>query len=779
MLAPYFNLTNFFSFIFLVNAFSSGALIYVLSRKKRNQSVNWLRALVFAVGLNTIAQFLLTFTTHEKTYEVLQKISFMALLMVVPSFVNFVYAYVGKEKTIKNLLFVLFLTGSFFGILFVWWNTDLFAIFDYSRALRSHWGPVTPPGKFQFLVVLYFTFYFFHSMRLMVEYYSKQTIPEEKKQTLLITIACALPFSAGLLMQGVLPLFGTIPFPAVSFLFNITCVVIAYAIYRHKLFYISHEALAENLKSALPSALFVVDETGTVLMSNPAIAQFGEKETDVIGKPISDFIYTSPNLKKFLSEKNKGKFREESTFIRKGNPIVPIEIIASDMVEDDGSKIGTIIVANDWSYVKYSIRNMEHNYSVIQEQNKDLEENKKATTKLMEELALEKKKVEEKVEKRTRELKNQSAALEAQNRLMDFFIRYLPIGAILINVETGFINIANDLAFVLFNLPPDALGRKKNYFDIVDIYKEDGSVYKKEERPLYRAIQEKHMFTEHVFFHYPNGRIAPLRVYVAPVPDMDGKITSAIVLIEDINKEYQIDKAKTEFVSLASHQLRTPLSSINWYTEMLIDGDAGKLAPKQKEFLSEIYESSRRMAELVTTLLNVSRMELGTFVVALEDLDMEIVVNKEIELLNLQLKNKKLALKKSYEKKLPKVSADPKIISIVLQNFLTNAIKYTPAGGKIEVKVQKDKKTGKTFIAVSDSGFGIPKDQQEKIFSKMFRASNILSKSTEGNGLGLYMVKMLAEKTGCEVRFESKENKGSTFYFCIAPEGMKKPEIQK
>ncbi|MBL8030245.1 MAG: PAS domain-containing protein [Candidatus Doudnabacteria bacterium] len=757
-----------------MNALGSLALILVLSSKKRNQSVNWLRALIMSVGLNTIAQFFLTFTTDPLRYVVLQKIGYLALLMIVPSYINFAYAYVGREKTIKNLLFVLFLSSSFFLILFVWWNTNLIAIFDYERALWSYWGPVTPPGRLQILVVLYFTYYFIHGTRLLIKHYLKQTVSEEKKQTLLIVIACALPFSAGLLFQGILPLFGATPFPGVSFLFNITCVVIAYAIYKHKLFYISHEALAENLRSALPSAMFVVDESGTILLSNPAIVQFGEKETDVVGRPVSDFLQTSPNLVKFLSEKNKTKFREESTFIRNGNPIVPIELIASDMIEDDGKKIGTILVFNDWSYVKYSIRNMEHNFSVIQEQNKSLEENKLATMKLMRELELEKKKVEEKVEKRTRELRNQSAALEAQNRIMDFFIRYLPIGAILINVETGYINIANDLAFVLFDLPPDALRRKKNYYDLVTVYKEDGSAYAKEERPLYKAINEKHMLTDQVFFHYSSGKISPLRVYVAPVPDFEGKITSAIILIEDINKEYQIDKAKTEFVSLASHQLRTPLSSINWYTEMLISGDAGKLTAQQKEFLSEIYISSRRMAELVTTLLNVSRMELGTFDVTPEELSMPEIIDKEIEFLTLQLKNKRLNLRSNYESRLPKVKVDPKIISIILQNFLTNAIKYTPEGGKIAVKVSQKKEPGDTIISVSDSGFGIPQDQQEKIFSKMFRAANIRSKSTEGNGLGLYMVKMMAEKTGCKVWFESRENKGSVFYFSIPQTGMKK-----
>jgi signal transduction histidine kinase len=269
----------------------------------------------------------------------------------------------------------------------------------------------------------------------------------------------------------------------------------------------------------------------------------------------------------------------------------------------------------------------------------------------------------------------------------------------------------------------------------------------------------------------------PVADSAAPIHDANGHVTGAIVVFRDVSKEYELDRAKTEFVSLASHQLRTPLSAINWYGELLLDGDAGKLNKTQHEYLVEIFEGNQRMIELVDSLLDVSRLEVGKLPTKPQDTSMgELVDSLEKELIT-SIKNKNLDFNKSVAE-LPPVNADPKQLRMVVQNLMSNAVKYTPAKGSVHVTLRKAtaadvKGAGLrgdgpfAFFSVKDSGYGIPKVQQSKIFGKLFRADNVRALDVEGTGLGLYIVKEVVEKMGGRVWFDSVESVGSTFFVIL------------
>jgi PAS domain S-box-containing protein len=289
----------------------------------------------------------------------------------------------------------------------------------------------------------------------------------------------------------------------------------------------------------------------------------------------------------------------------------------------------------------------------------------------------------------------------------------------------------------------------------------------------------------------------PVSSIITPVV-LDGKIIGAVETFRDITKEKDIDKAKSEFVSLASHQLRTPLSTINWYTEMLLAEDVGKIMPEQKKYLDEVYRGTQRMIELVNALLNISRIELGTFVVDPEPTDIIKLAQGEIEEQKLQIDTKHLKFSSSFKKDIPVILADPKLLHMVMQNLLTNAVKYTPEGGKVTLEIILSDAQGRTtlpskikrshvLIKVSDTGYGIPKNQQDKIFTKLFRADNVRDKDTEGTGLGLYIVKSIIEHSGGKIWFESpgaasvggkdlalEEYPGTTFYATLPLNSVKK-----
>ncbi|MCP6719840.1 MAG: ATP-binding protein [Patescibacteria group bacterium] len=250
-----------------------------------------------------------------------------------------------------------------------------------------------------------------------------------------------------------------------------------------------------------------------------------------------------------------------------------------------------------------------------------------------------------------------------------------------------------------------------------------------------------------------------------------------LIWIRDITEEKELDRAKTEFVAIASHQLRTPLSTINWYTEMLLSGDRGKITKDQETYLKEIYHGSKRMVDLINSLLNVSRIELGTFSVEPKSVKLIEIADSVIGELFPKIKNKKLKIEKEYDKDLPIMNADPKLMRMVLQNLLANSVNYTPEGGRISLTIKRQ--GSDVFIKVRDTGYGIPKDQQSKIFDKLFRADNVIEKQTDGTGLGLYTVKAVVEQSGGKIRFESEENKGTTFYVTIPLSGMIKKEGAK
>lgn len=269
----------------------------------------------------------------------------------------------------------------------------------------------------------------------------------------------------------------------------------------------------------------------------------------------------------------------------------------------------------------------------------------------------------------------------------------------------------------------------------------------------------------------------PASTIVTPII-LDGKIIGAVKTFRDITKEKEIDKAKTEFVSLASHQLRTPLSTINWYTEMLLAGDVGKLNAGQEGYLKEVYKGNQRMVSLVNALLSVSRMDLGTFIFEPEPTDVTRLLQMVIEEQKFHIDRKKITISTAFQKLIPKIQADPKLLSMVVQNLLSNAVKYTPEKGTIKVTLIRRRSKKSLLLTLEDSGYGIPKGQQDKIFSKLFRADNVREKDTEGTGLGLYIAKSVVDNSGGKVWFDSEENKGSTFYLelpCgVAPTVIKK-----
>lgn len=221
----------------------------------------------------------------------------------------------------------------------------------------------------------------------------------------------------------------------------------------------------------------------------------------------------------------------------------------------------------------------------------------------------------------------------------------------------------------------------------------------------------------------------------------------------------------SEFANLTSHQLRTPLSGTKWLLELL-QKDSGNLTRKQKEFVEKINMENDRMIALVNDILEVTRIESGQTKLYLQPTDIAGVIRTILKEKAREVKNKQLEIDFTIEHEpFPQVITETNKIKQALLNIISNAISYTPAGGKISV----DLKTENNMVkgAIADTGVGIPKSQQAKIFGKFFRGSNVGTMETSGTGLGLYIAKSFMEASGGKLWFDSTEGKGTTFYFTL------------
>lgn len=301
-------------------------------------------------------------------------------------------------------------------------------------------------------------------------------------------------------------------------------------------------------------------------------------------------------------------------------------------------------------------------------------------------------------------------------------------------------------------------------------------------RPFYQHMwqtikSDKKTFIGEMTNRRKNGSIYQVVVSISPVLDGAGKILFFVALERDNTKQKETDKAKSEFVSLATHQMRTPITVINWCSEMILDGHAGTLNEKQTEYFNDIYAASKRMNEIIKSFLHILRLETAEHPAMLVQTNVASIAEETLKGFRLESEKKAQHIVEHFDSSLPSIMTDPDLIKVILQNFISNAIKYTAEHGEIvvtlahmnkgstigEVTVKEDS----LLMAVQDSGIGIPPSENDQIFTKFFRAANAKRDDPNGNGLGLYMSKIMVDLLGGMVWFTSIEGKGTTFFVLL------------
>jgi len=494
-------------------------------------------------------------------------------------------------------------------------------------------------------------------------------------------------------------------------------------------------------------AIIVQDISGTIMGWNVGAEKvYGWKEEEVLGKHTHELLKTKfPETDKAILDVvlREGKWEGELLHTRR-----------------DGREI---VVASRWVLQKDKLGNP---VSIIKI-NRDITEKKK----LEEKVASYTRELENRVAERTRELEHvvSEVAMDAAKNKAIF--ESIGDGVIVVNEEGKIVRINPRGEEMMGVKAIDLIGQP---YTKIALEMENGESVPEAERPLYNTLsQKKTVLSQSTYYLVRKDKTRfPVAMISTPI-EIEGRIIGAIDAFRDITREKEIDRAKSEFISIASHQLRTPLTTLSWYTESLLSGRE-KLTPRQSEYLTEIKGATARLLELVASLLNISRIELGTF--SLESKVIDVVkICREIQAdMKTTIKKKKLKIRESFPKDLPVMKLDMDLVRVVFQNLFSNAVKYTPKNGFIYIGIERVKNN--LIIKMQDSGCGIPKNDQKNMFNKFFRAENSKILDPNGNGLGLYITKTIVEYAKGKIWFESEENKGTTFFVDLPTiERRKKP----
>jgi len=373
----------------------------------------------------------------------------------------------------------------------------------------------------------------------------------------------------------------------------------------------------------------------------------------------------------------------------------------------------------------------------------------------------------------TEDLQKTNNLLREEKEKINAVLREIGEGVIVVNPDRK-INMWNKAAENITGFTEKEVKGKFIWDVLITLDKNKNKITEKRCPFLLSAKLKKVITINELYLTRKDGKLVPIADGVAAIFDDQGNLVNSVFVFKDVSKEKAIEQAKDEFLSIASHQLRTPMTAIKGYLSILMSGKVGKMSPKAMEFLQEMNRANERLVKLVADTLDVSRIEQERLDMKIIPFDINKLIKEDIEELKALADKKNLKLiRKIPSQPLPYALGDPKYVKQVLDNLIGNAIKYTEKG---KIEVWAEAKDGFIITHVKDAGVGIDTESQGKIFQKFFRA--VTTSDIGGTGLGLYISKRLIEAMKGKIWFTSQVGKGSTFSFSLPVANSQKSKVK-
>lgn len=324
--------------------------------------------------------------------------------------------------------------------------------------------------------------------------------------------------------------------------------------------------------------------------------------------------------------------------------------------------------------------------------------------------------------------------------------------------ETGKVTRINKVALSILGLKEkDVIGQQ--FTNVIIATDNTGKPIPNEERPIILSFQANKAVFRRCFYLRGDTSLVAVAVTVSPIMLNDRPI-GAIEVFRDISAEMEVDKIKSEFISIASHELRTPATAVKTYLGMLLEGYVGELTPDQKKFIKTAFDCNERQLNILNDLLYVTKTESASVNLKKSAVDMVRTIKTIAKTFDDIMRNRHQDLVLTLPEN-AHIEVDLSLIRMVAENLISNASKYTPEGGRIVISVTD--KSSTVEFSVADNGVGIDPHQIDKLFKKFSRLDNSLSSETSGSGIGLYLVKQIIELHNGKIKVKSTPNKGSKF----------------
>lgn len=603
-------------------------------------------------------------------------------------------------------------------VIFLILFTNLIITHNPEQAHMVHLMWIIPKGPLWPLYVLWIQAVALTDIILFLIFAHRVQDPIRKKQGILFATAFVVQVTVDLLLQVILPSALKSQFLPDGIASGVILVSItAFGILKYNLFVVNPATIAENIIESMNDLLIVINSNGNIeFTNNTAQKILGYAPQELIGKHVKMLLgerwkqFEESLFTPLLQEKNNLSI--QSILYKKDQSFFPVNFSASVFRQKTGSIAGVVCVATDISQLL---------------QLKDITVQRDTLRKVIE------------------SFKDVVFALDINKKVI----------------------IYNSVGLSLFGLKSeDIIGRQLS--EIITFEEEDNKTLKIEELldELFNRRDSDTIHKYDVKISCKSGKQLTMNLTITSIQEKFRSDLFGIVTLQDLSREKELEQMKLDFVSMAAHELRTPLTSIRGYLSVFMEENIDKFNEEQSMFLNRINISTQVLLGLVENLLNVSRIERGTFTVKLNQVDWISIIQEAMNSFMNLAKEKNIALSFRQSKTpIKPVMADRLRIVEVLNNLLSNAINYTNPGGSVSIQVEEKNNTVITHI--QDTGEGIPKQALPHLFTKFFRVSGKLEQGSKGTGLGLYISKSIIELHHGNIWVESESGKGSIFSFSL------------